>query len=74
MLSVEGDPDHPVNRGQSYIVLFLEGHSHRLCIVFRRVTGTRKNVFLTMVTSFGVVNNAFAKELVANSLTLEALF
>ena len=23
MLSVEGDPDHPVNRGQFYIVLFL---------------------------------------------------
>ncbi len=42
--------------------------------VFRRVTGTRKNVFLTMVTTFGVINNAYAKELVANTLTLEDLF
>ena len=42
--------------------------------VFRRVTGTRKNIFLTMVTTFGVANNAYAKELVANTLTLEALF
>jgi AAA+ ATPase superfamily predicted ATPase len=42
--------------------------------VFRSVTGTRKNIFLTMVTTFGVKNNAYAKELVANSLTLEDLF
>ncbi len=42
--------------------------------VFRQVTGTRKNVFLAMVTTFGVTNNAYAKELVANSLTLEDLF
>ena len=42
--------------------------------VFRQVTGTRKNVFLTMVTTFGVTDNAYAKELVANSLTLEDLF
>ena len=42
--------------------------------VFRRVTGTGKNIFLTMVTTFGVTNNAYAKELVANTLTLEDLF
>lgn len=42
--------------------------------VFRRVTGTRKNIFITMVTTFGVINNAYAKELVANTLTLEDLF
>jgi len=42
--------------------------------VFRRVTGTRKNIFVTMVTTFGVTNNAYAKELVAHSLTLEDLF
>ena len=42
--------------------------------VFRRITGTRKSVFLTMVTTFGIVNNAYAKELVANSLTLEDLY
>ena len=49
------------------------GDLRRKLDVFRRVTGTRKNVFLTMVTTFGVVNNAYAKELVANSLTLEDL-
>ena len=42
--------------------------------VFLRVTGTRKNVFLTMLTTFGVTNNAYAKELVVNTLTLDALF
>ena len=42
--------------------------------VFLRVTGTRKNVFLTMVTTFGVIDNAYAKELVVNTLTLEDLF
>jgi hypothetical protein len=41
---------------------------------FRRVTGTRKNVFLTMVTTFGLTDNAYAKELVAKSLTTDALF
>ncbi|MEW6366635.1 MAG: hypothetical protein AB1714_18555 [Acidobacteriota bacterium] len=40
----------------------------------RRATGTKKKVFLTMVTSFGVTDNAYAKELVATSLTLDALF
>ncbi len=42
--------------------------------VFRRVTRTRKNVFITMVTTFGVTDNAHAKELVASSLTIDALF
>lgn len=42
--------------------------------VFKEVTGTRKNIFLTLVTTFGVTDNACAKELVANSLTLEDLF
>lgn len=42
--------------------------------VFLKVTGTRKNVFLTMVTSFGLTDNAYAKELIADSLTLDDLF
>ena len=37
----------------------------RKLAIFRRVTGTRKNIFLTMVTMFGVTNNDYAKELVA---------
>jgi hypothetical protein len=42
--------------------------------VFRRVTGSRKNLFITMVTTFGVTDNAYAKELIASSLTADALF
>lgn len=42
--------------------------------VFKKITGTRKNVFLTMVTTFGVRNNEHAKELVSNSLTLKDIF
>ena len=42
--------------------------------VFKSITGTRKNVFLTMVTTFGVRGNAYANELVSNSLTLNDTF
>ncbi len=46
----------------------------RKLTIFQRVTKTRKNIFLTMVTTFGVMNNAHSRELVAKSLTLEDLF
>ena len=42
--------------------------------IFRGMSRTRKNVFITMITTFGVSNNAYAKELVASSLTADALF
>ena len=42
--------------------------------VFRQVSKTRKNIFLTMITTYGVTDNAVRKELVANVLTLDALF
>ncbi len=42
--------------------------------VFRQVTGTRKNIFLTMITTYGVTDNAYRKDLVSNVLTLDALF
>jgi len=42
--------------------------------VFRNVTGTKKNLFLTMVTTYGVSNNMYAKEHVTNSLTIDNLF
>jgi len=41
---------------------------------FRRVTGTRKNIFLTLVTTFGITDNTYAKELVANSVLADELF
>jgi hypothetical protein len=42
--------------------------------VFRRVTGTRKSLFLTLVTTFGVSDNTYQAELVQNSLSAESLF
>jgi len=42
--------------------------------VFRKATGTKKNIFITMVTSYGVSNNPYCKELVSNSLTIDDLF
>lgn len=42
--------------------------------VFKEVTGSKKNVFITMVTTFGLVANAHTRELVANSLPLDNLF
>jgi len=42
--------------------------------VFKKNTGTRKNVFLTMITTFGLTENDYFRELVQQSLTLEALF
>jgi uncharacterized protein len=41
---------------------------------FRRVTGTRKALLLTMVTTHGVRDNAYARELVDKQLTADALF
>ncbi len=42
--------------------------------VFRQVSRTRKNVFLTFVTTHGLLPNAYANELVHESITAEALF
>ena len=41
---------------------------------FRRVTGTKKATFLTMVTTQGTQTNEFSVELVQNSVKAEALF
>ena len=37
-------------------------------------TKTKKSVFLTLVTTYGVTDNAYASQLVDNSLTMDALF
>ena len=42
--------------------------------IFRRITGTRKNLFLTMITTFGIADNPYAKELVGNSVLADELF
>jgi len=41
---------------------------------FKMETKTRKNVFLTMITTFGVVQNQYSFELMQSQLTMDALF
>ena len=41
---------------------------------FRSVTKTRKNLFLTFLTTHGVSENKYSKELVANEITTDQLF
>lgn len=41
---------------------------------FRRETGTKKALFLAMITTFGVKQNAYSGSLVQNSITLDDLF
>ena len=41
---------------------------------FRLNTGSRKNIFLTMITTFGVAENSYSNEVVTNSLTMDCLF
>ncbi len=42
--------------------------------VFRDVTKTRKTLFLTMVTAFGVRDNEYRRELVDHSIEMKSLF
>jgi AAA+ ATPase superfamily predicted ATPase len=42
--------------------------------VFKATTGTRKSVFLTMLTPFGIHPNAYSAALVQQSLDMEVLF
>lgn len=42
--------------------------------IFQKVTGTRKTIFLTMITPFGVIENSHYVGLVDQQLTLDALF
>jgi len=42
--------------------------------LFRDTTHTRKNLFLTMVTTYGCQHNQHFEELIANELTMDTLF
>jgi len=42
--------------------------------VFREQTRTRKAIFLTMITTFGLNRNTYAIATVQNELTMEVLF
>lgn len=50
------------------------GDLRRKVDVFRTVTKTKKNVFITMITTYGVAKNAYFMELGANSITINDLF
>jgi hypothetical protein len=41
---------------------------------FRKKTGSKKNIFLTMITTYGVAENQYSNEIVTNSLTMDCLF
>lgn len=42
--------------------------------LFKEHTGTRKNVFITLITAAGVVKNEYYLETATNNLDLENLF
>lgn len=42
--------------------------------VFAKATGTRKTLFLTMITTFGISSNAYATQLIQAAVTMDALF
>lgn len=42
--------------------------------VFKKQTNTKKALFLTFVTTFGLADNQYSKRLVQNSVTMDALF
>jgi AAA+ ATPase superfamily predicted ATPase len=42
--------------------------------VFKDQTGTRKTIFMTMITTFGIKKNANSVKLVQNEVTMDALF
>ena len=45
----------------------------RKVAVFRAATGTRKNIHVVFVTSYGLVDNAYARDLVDAQVTMDAL-
>lgn len=42
--------------------------------VFRAKTNTKKTLFLTMITTYGLKENLYAEQLAQKSLTMHALF
>ena len=42
--------------------------------VFQKMTGTKKTLFLTMITPFGLNENRYSIDLVNQQVTLDSLF
>jgi hypothetical protein len=55
-------------------LLNVRGHNVYKIQTFKTLTGTHKNVFLTLITPFGITKNEHALELVDSEVTLEGLF
>jgi hypothetical protein len=52
---------------------YAEELRHKITI-FKEMSQTRKNVFLTFITTYGIKENEYSYELVQNSLTMDDLF
>lgn len=73
--------DHSINlieikfsQGPFTITKSYAAELRRKLEVFKQVTGTNKNVFLTFITSQGLTQNSYATELVNESMTTDHLF
>lgn len=42
--------------------------------VFQLMTKTRKTIFITMITTFGIIENSHSRDIISNELTMECLF
>jgi len=42
--------------------------------ILKKVTKTRKDIFITMITTFGITDNPYSNDIVSNSLTIDCLF
>jgi hypothetical protein len=42
--------------------------------VFKSVTKTKKTIFITMITTFGIIGNSHSGDIISNELTMECLF
>lgn len=50
------------------------GELENKVVAFRTQTKTRKSIFLTFVTTFGLKDNDYSRKLIQNSLSMKALF
>jgi hypothetical protein len=42
--------------------------------VFKNITKTKKTIFITMITTFGIIGNSHSRDIISNELTMECLF
>lgn len=61
--------EHPFVINKAYAAAL-----QRKTLAFRQHTDTRKNTQLTMITTYGVADNAYRQQLVDNEVTMESLF